>query len=845
MNIWRSFFILLVVAFIVAVVSGSVAVHVTAKPLLEEIKTKAIETRAEASAEAIARELGRMKRELRILGRDTTVLRGVGEPGGMTPRVQERLRRFATFGELAWLRVYDDRLQGLSETSIDNDPSNFSASEFELLAQRALSSVDATEPRLLYRPAADGQTFLISAPVVREGTVIGALVGEFPFDFGAVLARTDFANTVEITDVAANPGSAGLSVTPIDGTPFFLVIEPNHAALQAMGNELIRSVTAAILAALALPFAVLAVGGRRAIILPHAALAASREELRRSERRLAEFGRVVASANDAIAMANREGVVTWVNRSFVELTGYSAEEIVGRKPGDLLHGPDTDPDTIAFITEEKAAGRRFEVVILHRRKDGSVYWNDMAVTPLVDEAGERYGSFSVSRDITEQRQREAQLLEAKEEIEHKANHDPLTGLPNRRYVDRVLAERRDETKTLIRIDLDHFKHVNDTLGHAAGDHVLCHVAEILRAHVRRGDVPARVGGDEFVVVLGPGYDSRDAEGLALRLRDEIRKEITIAGKRCRIGASFGVASSTDDLLEEKELLACADAALYIAKDKGRSQVVPYTKDVHATILEARTIAGEIEQALARGEFVPVFQPQFDARTHDFTGMETLLRWQHPERGLLGPDTFLSIADQMSVIPDIDAQLFDKALKIVAGLGKDGFWIPKVSFNVTAPRLQDPALVDTYRRAEIGETKVAIELLESVLVEEESSAFFFYLDNLREIGLEIEIDDFGSGHASIIGLGQVQPHAMKIDRRLVIPITESETSRSMVASIVEMARHLGIRVIAEGVESEAHARMLAELGCDVLQGFWFARPLDEAALRHLLTARQAPRTGTVG
>ena len=843
MNIWHSFFLLLVIAFVVAVFGASVAVHVTARPILEDFKTHSLETRSAASAERIAQELAQMERELGYLGRDAAVTGAVLGLGEREAPVRGWLSRFAKVRDVPLIRVYDGGAHMVAEAGESPGMSNFGVREFDLLARRALEETQLPLPRMLYRPAVGGQSFLIVVPVVQERRLEGALVAEFPFDFGAVLARTQFARTVEIIGVTngglgevESEGAEDRIVTAIEGTPFSLAIEPDESALQKMGADLIGSVTSAIVAALALPFVVLSLGGRKAILEPHEALRKSREELWRSERRLVEFGHVVASTHDAIVMLDRAGVASWVNRSFIELTGYTAEEIVGRRPGDLISGPETSRERVAEIRRAIAMGEPLTTELINHRKDGSPFRTDVALTPLVNEDGKTYGFFAVVRDITEQRRREALLIEAKEEVEHQANHDPLTGLPNRRFVDGVLEDRRREAKTLVRIDLDHFKHVNDTLGHAAGDEVLCHVAGILLGSTRSGDVPARIGGDEFVIVLGSGYDTRAAEFLAHRLRDEICREITVSGKRCRIGASFGIASSRDDLLEDKDLLACADAALYIAKDKGRSTVVRYTKDVHARILSARTLAAELERALARREFVPVFQPQFDALTHEVVGMETLMRWDHPERGRLCPDRFLSVAAQMSVLPDIDAQIFDRSVAIVGGLNRDGFNIPKVSFNVTAPRLQDPTLLETYRQADIGDTKVAIELLESVLIEEESNAFFFYLDNLREAGIEIEIDDFGSGHASIIGLDRVRPDAMKIDRRLILPITESETAQNMVVSIIDMARHLGIRVIAEGVETEAHARLLARLGCDTLQGYWFARPLDEAALRDLLSAR---------
>jgi diguanylate cyclase (GGDEF)-like protein len=429
--------------------------------------------------------------------------------------------------------------------------------------------------------------------------------------------------------------------------------------------------------------------------------------------------------------------------------------------------------------------------------------------------------------------RHAQALEAaKREVERKALEDPLTGLPNRRAFEEVL-ELRDLAPdaafgtTLVRVDLDHFKYVNDVLGHAAGDAALVHVAEILRSEVQPGGLVARLGGDEFVVLLPAGAEASAGEALAERLRQRIRTPFVYEAKSCIVGASFGIASSRARPRDADELLSFADIALYEAKRKGRDRAETFTPRSHERLRENRRLADELRLALERGDFEPFFQPQVDARTLEITGAEVLARWRHPDAGLRTPGAFLDIAHQLRLTAEIDAQILDRAGRAVAELQARGVCPPKLSFNVSSQRMHDPDLLGAVRGLAARGPRVALELLEATMIEEESAVFSFHLDALKEEGIGIEIDDFGSGHASVLGVMRAGPDTLKIDQRLIRPLPESENMQRLVRAIVEIGRALGVNVTAEGVETMEHAHLLAAIGCHTLQGYAFAPPLSVA------------------
>ncbi|WP_068309549.1 sensor domain-containing protein [Aliiruegeria sabulilitoris] len=435
----------------------------------------------------------------------------------------------------------------------------------------------------------------------------------------------------------------------------------------------------------------------------------------------------------------------------------------------------------------------------------------------------------------EQEQRHAHHLaeQMRAENERQALHDGLTGLPNRRYYDKVIGERLERARSagpkdavLIRIDLDYFKHVNDTLGHEAGDNVLVHVAEILERSIRSSDFAARIGGDEFSILMAPSASEAVARDVVRRIRSELQKPMKYEGRQCRFGASFGVAYSQDLSRDGADIQMFADAALYRAKVSGRNRLEFFTPDLHQSLLRDRRLSVEIHEAIEGDQFVPFFQPQISAETGCLVGLEVLLRWRHPTKGLVTPEAFLQVAEQLRLVADIDRIMMEKSLEALGRWRERGLEVPKISFNVSSGRMHDPGVVALAAQMAASNTRVTFELLESILIEEENAAFRDHLAKIRAAGIDIEIDDFGSGHASIIGLMEIAPSALKIDKRIVFPVASDDRARKLVRAIVEIANTLGINTVAEGVETEQQAKALREIGCNVLQGYLFSCPLSE-------------------
>ncbi|TPN76150.1 EAL domain-containing protein [Mesorhizobium sp. CU2] len=430
----------------------------------------------------------------------------------------------------------------------------------------------------------------------------------------------------------------------------------------------------------------------------------------------------------------------------------------------------------------------------------------------------------------------AELQAAKARIEHVALHDSLTSLPNRRYLDEMLAASgaSDNRMALLHLDLDRFKHINDTLGHAAGDAMLIHASNAIKAKVGASDFVARIGGDEFVVVVHGRSDDELAR-LADQIIEEMRQPVDYQGHQCRFGVSIGIAANSD--ADAKQLLINADLALYRAKSRGRNRYEFFNEDLQSEIIRTKQTADEILSGLERNAFIAYYQPQFDAKTLQIVGVEALSRWRHPRRGILAPDIYLKVAEELNVVSLIDRAVLEQALENFEQWNSDGLAIPRISVNVSARRLEDKDLIGSLRKLDIKAGTVSFELVESIFLDENDDLVSWNIEHIKELGIDIEIDDFGTGYASVVSLLKLQPRRLKIDRQLVTPITGSKAQRRLVSSIIEIGKSLGIEVVAEGVETMEHARILKELGCDILQGYAFGRPMDAKTFRTFAQSRK--------
>jgi diguanylate cyclase (GGDEF)-like protein len=437
--------------------------------------------------------------------------------------------------------------------------------------------------------------------------------------------------------------------------------------------------------------------------------------------------------------------------------------------------------------------------------------------------------------------RNVALAEAKADIEHNALHDSLTGLPNRRYLDDMLQRHAmrcaldGRTLALLHIDLDRFKQINDTLGHAAGDAMLVHASYVLNSNIRPDDFVARIGGDEFVVVCVTDGDEAVLADLANRIIVRMRQPVNYEGHECRFGVSVGIATASGQTVDPRKLLVNADIALYKAKSRGRNRFEFFSESLQAEVIKTKRVADQILRGLDRGEFEPWFQPQFDSRTLDVIGCEALARWRHPTEGILTPDAFMSVAEELNVVATIDRIVLEQSLKYLDQWEAVGCKVPRVSVNVSSRRLQDEGLVASLRDLKIKPGTVSFELVESIFLDESDDMVLWHIDQIKDLGIDIEIDDFGTGYASIVSLLKLKPRRLKIDRQLVTPVVNSVAQRHLVESVIEIGKALDIDVVGEGVETMEHARILRDLGCEILQGYAFARPMPASEMVDFIRA----------
>ncbi|MDR7145050.1 diguanylate cyclase (GGDEF)-like protein [Rhizobium sp. BE258] len=432
------------------------------------------------------------------------------------------------------------------------------------------------------------------------------------------------------------------------------------------------------------------------------------------------------------------------------------------------------------------------------------------------------------------RKQNEELQEIRAELEFQALHDSLTGLANRRSIEldpHLLFKRiaPKDTIACLHVDLDRFKSVNDTGGHALGDSVLQAMAGRLRTICGSEDIIARTGGDEFVILQKCEAERGEVTATAAAIVAACREPIRIGRRSFRLGASVGIAFQNAGS-PLATLISDADIALYEAKRRGGGRYSVFSPRLREKAVNERELAEEVLSGLERSEFVPFFQPQIDAKTRKILGAEALARWSHPYDGILPPTRFLSAAEQVGRLGDLDGMILEKALATFDRWQRDGVQIPRISVNISAQRLKDDDFIKTLGSIGNRAGVLSFELLESISFDERDVQLSQAVDKIRGLGIQIELDDFGTGHASIVSLMDLKPDRLKIDRKLVAPIVANRAQRALLASLIEIAKALNIEVIAEGVETSEHADLLEELGCDVLQGYLFSPPVtaDEIA-----------------
>ncbi|MGZ2381629.1 diguanylate cyclase (GGDEF)-like protein [Rhizobium brockwellii] len=575
----------------------------------------------------------------------------------------------------------------------------------------------------------------------------------------------------------------------------------------------------------------------------------------RSEREFQDLLRRLELALDASQIGvwehsiEQDGILWDAQMHRLYETGETCRLVPASLWSDAIHPDDrerAERDFEQAITTRGAYNSQFRIVlpsgeIRHLRSRAHFYVDAEGLPSFIGAEWDVTADILLNAELARQKvvaeARALALEESNARIEHVADHDYLTGLPNRRLLDKRLAElpadKSITTLAVLHLDLDQFKQINDSHGHAAGDAVLRAAALRITAAIPANGVVARVGGDEFVIVLVNFTDLTELKLITEDVQRRLRKKIRFGQEMLQSGASIGVSWSGDR--RARNLLAESDLALYQAKKLGRNRVEFFTRQLQEDLRSKRRLAEELKLGLERGEILPYYQVQLDARTREVIGFEALARWKHPEKGVLAPGVFLKIADEHGLAAEIDAAILKSVLEDRLFWLLRGLAVPRIAVNISASRLADPALLDKLRKLDIPPGVIVFELVETIFLDDSDEKLLDHIGDIKQMGIDIEIDDFGSGHASLIGLVKLRPKRLKIDRQLVTEVVSSAEQRRVVGSIVEIAKALDVEVIAEGIETEAHAVVLAQLGCDGLQGYAFGYPAPAAETDRLFSS----------
>jgi diguanylate cyclase (GGDEF)-like protein/PAS domain S-box-containing protein len=551
--------------------------------------------------------------------------------------------------------------------------------------------------------------------------------------------------------------------------------------------------------------------------------------------------------------------IVYVNEAFCRMTGYAREEVIGATPR-ILQGSKTDRPQLDRLRRQLSLGEPFDGEIVNYRKDGSEYVIEWYIVPLRNRAGEITHWMASQRDVTERK-----VLE--EQLRYQILHDPLTGLPNRvLFMERLehalsLADRNPRLNAVLFVDLDDFKVVNDSLGHEAGDDLLVQVAERLRASLRSEDTVARFGGDEFGILLEDVPAASYVTDIAERIIERLHETFVSGGRDLTITCSIGIVLAASSREPARELLRKADLAMYEAKregkthfarellrkadlamsgakGKGKARFQMFDPGMNARTLKRLGLKSALRRALDREEFVVHYQPKVSIETGNILGLEALVRWEHPELGLVRPSEFISVAEDTGLIVDIGRWVLKETCAQVR-LWQDRFPSEsslQANVNLSARQFHQPDLAgdiaEVLEESDLDPQNLELEITETVAMED-ARATLVILGDLKSLGVGLAIDDFGTGYSSLAYLKRFSVDTLKIDRLFVAGVGESAEDEVIVTAMIGLARDLGLRAIPEGVETFEQLQRLRELGCDVAQGFYFSRPLPTEEVDALL------------
>ncbi len=535
--------------------------------------------------------------------------------------------------------------------------------------------------------------------------------------------------------------------------------------------------------------------------------------------------KVYEQSGEGIIITDAQHKLVMANQAFTAISGYTEAEVLGRNPSLLASGRH-DKAFFAAMWETIATQGRWQGEVWNRRKDGSLYPEMLSIIQVHDAKGEVSHYIGISSDIT-------QYKAAQKHIQRLAHFDPLTGLPNRALLgDRIshelnAAQRNDTQIALMFADLDHFKNVNDTLGHRIGDELLIIISNRLKGAVRDVDTVSRQGGDEFILIL-PDTDSDGAAHVAEHLLEVVAQPCQIEGFEMGVTLSIGIAMYPGDGEDFEALSKCADAAMYRAKHDGRNTYRFFTTEMQARSARSLQMENALRRALERNQLSLHYQPQISLHGGRLIGVEALLRWEHPEIGTVTPAEFIPIAEESGQILLIGEWAMRSAVRQMKTWIDGGLVPMTMAVNLSAVQFRHPHLPERVSQildeAGLPPQYLELELTESVAMDDAPAAIAV-MNNLHARGIRMSIDDFGTGYSSLSYLKRFKVHRLKIDQTFVRGIVEDPEDRAIVSAIIRLAESLGLFTIAEGVETEGQLAFLREQGCNEAQGYYFSKPLE--------------------
>jgi len=551
---------------------------------------------------------------------------------------------------------------------------------------------------------------------------------------------------------------------------------------------------------------------------------------------------IEASSNGIVVIDARSAqrTILYANPAFEQMTGYDEAEILGQDIFRLL-GCQEEHALFDYLSSALSQGERRCSVVPSRRKDGTAFWNEFAIT-VVRNAEEAISHYvGVLSDVTVR-------IEYQEQLAHQATHDELTGLANRSLlmdrIDQAIANahRYRHSAAVLLVDLDHFKYINDSMGHAAGDQVVQEVAKHLVSCAREGDTVARMGGDEFVLVLNRIEDEQDVARVLQRILDSVSQPMLVEGRKLHITCSLGVSLFPKDGNDAENLLRYADTAMYHAKNSGRDGYWFYTADMNARMMERLTLEGHLRHALEQQEFVLHYQPQLDMRTGQVVGAEALIRWQSPTLGLVPPGKFIPLAEETGLIIPIGDWVLKTASEQLKRWQTAGLPVMRIAVNISALQFRHKQFSNRLKALleenQLAANHLELEITESMLMHDVEEAIAI-LRGLKAIDLQLSLDDFGTGYSSLSYLKRFPIDVLKLDQSFVRDILVDSDDATIAKTVIGLGHSLNLKVVAEGVETAEQYAFLQRHDCDLVQGYYFSRPLVADAFEQFLNRNTQP------